>query len=111
MIAGWSFPASPSTWRKNNRAESAWTGFLGRQRGARLVSRANDKFQPTWFDRQGKALGTIGEAGVYESLSLSPDAERVVLSDSRDLWLLDTSEKKTTRLTFYTTGEFVSRAV
>jgi eukaryotic-like serine/threonine-protein kinase len=105
------FSGEPVRVAEMNRAESAWTGFSVGDGVLAYVSRASDKFQPTWIDRQGKAQGTIGEAGVYESFSLSPDAGRVVFSDSRDLWLLDTSEKKTTRLTFYTTGEFVSRAV
>jgi eukaryotic-like serine/threonine-protein kinase len=105
------FSGDPVKVAEMNRAESAWPGFSVGDGVLAYVSRASDKFQPTWFDRQGKALGTIGEAGVYESLSLSPDAGRVVFSDSRDLWLLDNTEKKTTRLTFYTAGESVSRAV
>ena len=31
----------------------------------------------TWFDRQGKAVGTIGDPGVYRTLTISPDGKRV----------------------------------
>jgi len=33
--------------------------------------------QLTWYDRQGKALGTTGEPGLYSGVALSPDGSRV----------------------------------
>ena len=30
----------------------------------------------TWFDRQGQAVGTAGEAGLYRTLTISPDRHR-----------------------------------
>jgi Tol biopolymer transport system component len=53
--------------------------------------------QPTWFDRQGKVLSTVGEPGPYLTLALSPDATRALVSKrslpygNLALWLLDLS--------------------
>jgi Tol biopolymer transport system component/predicted Ser/Thr protein kinase len=61
--------------------------------------------QLTWFDRQGKALGTVGEAGDYEHMVISPDGTRVVLArrapqTGEDLWMLDLARGVSTRFTF-----------
>ena len=59
----------------------------------------------TWFDRQGKALGAIGESGLYRTLSISPDGKRVAVertdpqTQNRDIWLLDARSGATTRFT------------
>jgi len=60
---------------------------------------------PTWFDRRGVEVGTLGTAGIYGSASIAPDGRRVVVyqSDRRqgtgDLWLHDLERGSTTRLT------------
>jgi len=57
----------------------------------------------TWFDRQGKAVGTVGEAGFYRTVSLSPDGTRAIINDARaqnDLWLFDLGRRTSTRFTF-----------
>ena len=60
--------------------------------------------QLTWYDRQGKVLGTAGEPGDYQELALSPDGTRVALmkrsGQASDLWLLDLSRDTSTRFTF-----------
>ena len=62
--------------------------------------------QLTWFDRGGRVLGTAGEPGRYNFLSLSPDARRAVVtrvdeqSGNSDLWLTDLANGSSTRLTF-----------
>jgi Tol biopolymer transport system component/DNA-binding winged helix-turn-helix (wHTH) protein len=60
--------------------------------------------QLTWYDRQGKVLGTAGEPGDYQGLVLSPDGTRVALSkrsgQASDIWLLDLSRDTSTRFTF-----------
>jgi len=47
----------------------------------------------TWFDRSGKALGTVGELADYSTFRLSPDGRQVVASrltpGGSDLWLLE----------------------
>jgi eukaryotic-like serine/threonine-protein kinase len=59
----------------------------------------------TWFDRQGKAVGTIGDPGVYRTLTISPDGKRVAVertdsqTQNRDIWLLDSASGATTRFT------------
>ena len=61
--------------------------------------------QLTWFDREGKAVGTFGEPGGYRNPILSPDATRATVSDSAgratgDLWTLDFARGIRTRFTF-----------
>jgi serine/threonine protein kinase len=64
-------------------------------------------FQHTWFDRQGKALGTEGSPGTFNlGLALSPDGARFAAGrgdaavTSSDIWLHDFSRGTDTRLTF-----------
>jgi Tol biopolymer transport system component len=62
----------------------------------------------TWFDRQGRLLGTAGDAGLYDTISLSPDGTRAIVSRADDptnptletLWLVDFSRGTSTRFTF-----------
>src|SRR5580704_8296167 len=59
----------------------------------------------TWFDRQGKAVGTIGEPGVYRTLTISPDGKRVAVertdpqTQNKDIWLVDSASGAITRFT------------
>jgi Tol biopolymer transport system component len=59
----------------------------------------------TWFDRQGKALGTAGEPGLYRTFTIAPDGKRVAFerndpeTQNRDIWLLEFSTGTTTRFT------------
>ncbi len=63
-------------------------------------------FQFTWFDRQGKPTGTVGEPGPISQARISPDGTRVAYrKDSfnlagSDLWLLDLSRDASSRFTF-----------
>jgi eukaryotic-like serine/threonine-protein kinase len=64
-------------------------------------------YRLTWFDRQGKALGTTGTpAALFASDSISPDGTRALFgridlqSANVDLWLLDFSRDTSTRFTF-----------
>jgi Tol biopolymer transport system component len=62
--------------------------------------------QLTWFDRQGKRGGTVGEPGPLSQARISPDGTRLAYrKDSfnlagSDLWLLDFSRDTSTRFTF-----------
>jgi Tol biopolymer transport system component len=62
--------------------------------------------QLTWFDRAGRALGTVGEPAPYLNLALSPDDRRVAVALSTgnpgnlDIWLLDIARNVRSRLTF-----------
>jgi tRNA A-37 threonylcarbamoyl transferase component Bud32/WD40 repeat protein len=64
--------------------------------------------QLTWFDREGRALGSVGGAtGPYLNvISLSPDETQAARSEDRafglnsDIWLLEFARGVTTRFTF-----------
>jgi eukaryotic-like serine/threonine-protein kinase len=61
--------------------------------------------QPTWFDRQGKTTGTIGQPSPDVGLVLSPDATHAAGRDDSptrpgDIWLLDFARGVRTRFTF-----------
>jgi Tol biopolymer transport system component len=59
----------------------------------------------TWFDRQGKTVGTIGEPGVYRTLAISPDGKRVAVertdpqTQNKDIWLVDAASGASARFT------------
>ena len=59
-----------------------------------------------WFDRNGKALGVVGEAADYSNPSLSPDDSKLAISirdrqtKTRDIWIFDLVRGGKTRLTF-----------
>ncbi len=59
-----------------------------------------------WFDRAGKRLESVGEPADYSNPALSPDERRLVVSRmdpqarTRDLWLLDLSNRALSRFTF-----------
>jgi serine/threonine protein kinase len=57
----------------------------------------------TWFNRDGKPLGTVGETGAYVTLRLSPDERQVSVLLRRpgrqsEIWILQTSRGVATRL-------------
>ena len=76
------------------------TGVLVYRFGGATVNR-----QPTWLDRQGKVVGTAGDAGFYWTLKLSPDGKRLAYQgrlrpfDNHDIFVLDLERGGTTRLT------------
>lgn len=59
-----------------------------------------------WFDRQGRRLGNIGEAGNYSVPALSPDEKTLAVTridphvGTRDLWLFDLARGTPSRFTF-----------
>ena len=62
--------------------------------------------QMTWRDRAGIDINTIGEAGMFAGLALSPDGTRVALTrenklnrSDQDLWVVDVARNTTSRLT------------
>jgi Tol biopolymer transport system component len=62
--------------------------------------------QLTWFDRQGKTLGELGDPDLYRSLAISPDGKRVAFervdpqTGGRNIWLYEFARGVTTRFTF-----------
>lgn len=90
--------------------ESGWTGlaaFSGAADGTLVYRRhANVRQRLTWFDRNGKLLGTVGDPAVMSEPFWFPGAQRLGLavSDRRtdlpDLWQVDLTRGTWTRLTF-----------
>jgi Tol biopolymer transport system component len=72
---------------------------------ARPAPRGSVEGRLTWFDRQGKKVGTIGDPGVYRTLSISPDGKRVAVertdpqTQNRDIWVLDSAGGAGSRFT------------
>lgn len=60
----------------------------------------------TWFDRNGKKLGTVGEEAVYTNPALSPDGKRLAVGrldpavGTRDIWVIDLARNVSSRFTF-----------
>jgi len=83
--------------------------------GVASVNRDMDRFviavpppqlrQLTVLDRQGKAVGTIGQPGVFGAMRLSPDGTRLAVTRSdpktgnNDIWVLDVATGKATQIT------------
>lgn len=98
--------------------EVSTTGFSASNTGALVYevgtqsiatggSRGNIQGQFTWFDREGKALGTLGDPGLYRTFALSPDGKRIAFEradpqnpSNRNIWLYDSTRGVTTRFTF-----------
>jgi Tol biopolymer transport system component len=61
--------------------------------------------QLAWFDREGKALNTVGPAARYNDLSLSPDETRLAVTrregNNDDIWLVDLERDGWTRFTVH----------
>jgi serine/threonine protein kinase/Tol biopolymer transport system component len=83
-------------------ANSTGAGLIAYRTGDSAVQR-----QLTWFDAQGKPLGTIGEPGDLGNFALSPDGKSVAVtvnsspvSRSTDLWIVEVTRGLRTRFTF-----------
>ena len=68
-----------------------------------------DKRQLTWYDREGKVLGHVGELTGRDELALSPDGTRVAEGRVDDrgtwgVWMLDLARGVNTRLSFEAGG-------
>ncbi|HEV2665221.1 MAG TPA: protein kinase [Blastocatellia bacterium] len=76
------------------------------ENGTLAFREAGQKPQLVWFDRNGKRLGTVGEAAEYSNPSLSADDERLAVNTfdpktkSRDIWLFDLARGARSRFTF-----------
>jgi Tol biopolymer transport system component len=59
-----------------------------------------------WYDRNGRAIGTLGTPAEYADIQLSPDGTRALVSIprpntvERDLWIFDVTRRVRTRFTF-----------
>ena len=70
------------------------------------VGTGGDQRQLTWFDPQGKVLGTVGDKGPYANPTISPDGTRVAItqfdrqSGNSNLWVLDIARGNSAKITF-----------
>jgi eukaryotic-like serine/threonine-protein kinase len=78
----------------------------GEQQIPASVVKGNVRGELTWFDRDGKILGTFGDPQLYRTLSLSPDGKRLAFeapnpqdSNSRNIWLYEFARGIRIRLT------------
>ena len=68
------------------------------------TSGATSRIQLTWFDRSGKPMGTVGNAGAGYSATISPDGSTIAFDHSMppsnsDVWLYDVARGTESRLT------------
>jgi Tol biopolymer transport system component/tRNA A-37 threonylcarbamoyl transferase component Bud32 len=60
----------------------------------------------TWFDRDGKPLGTIGEKGSYSRPVISPDGTHIAVTafdrenGNSNIWVMDIASGRNTKITF-----------
>ena len=79
--------------------------FLAGAQEPKTGARGGVEGRLTWFDRGGTVLGTAGEAGLYRTLTISPDGKRIAVertdrgTQNRDIWLVDIATGAMTRLT------------
>jgi eukaryotic-like serine/threonine-protein kinase len=88
----------------NGGGAGGYGGFAASANGVLVYLHTTSDQQLTWYNREGKVLETLGEAGHYQFLALSPDGTRVALSKrsgkTANIWLLDLSRDISTRFTF-----------
>jgi serine/threonine protein kinase len=80
--------------------------FTGSENGV-LVYQSGDEMadsQLAWHDRAGKQISTVGPAGNYSSIWLSPDQNGVAIVREEksidNIWLIDIARNAPTRFTF-----------
>jgi Tol biopolymer transport system component len=61
--------------------------------------------QLTWFEAEGKPLGTVAQPGAFAQLALSPDGMRAAMGrldaqGGSDIWIVDLQRNATSRFTF-----------
>jgi Tol biopolymer transport system component len=61
---------------------------------------------PTWYNRDGRRLGTVGDRGAFRNMTLSPDEKRLALErtdpglGTTDIWVVELSSGIPSRVTF-----------
>lgn len=90
-------------------AESTGLGSFGvSQTGVLAFLPANEQAPSTltWFDRTGRAMGTVGAPAHYINPALSPDEKRIAVdirdprTGKRDIWVMDPAHGTQSRYTF-----------
>jgi Tol biopolymer transport system component len=79
--------------------------FSVSNQGALVFGRGSDRYELTWFNREGKVLGTVGQPDRYTTIRISPDgkgvaASRVDAAGRFDVWRIEFARSAPNRLTF-----------
>ena len=87
-------------WDSGDRPIFSASGLLVYQEGS-----PQGGWNLSWFTRDGKPAGTVGDLDSYFDPALSPDGKRLAVSllssqGTMDIWILDVLRKTKTRLTF-----------
>ena len=84
-----------------------WAFFSVSTNGVLVFRGPDEDRQLTWFDRRGNILGRASEPGRYSGLTLDPSETRAAVvkqadraTADQDLWLLELSQSRPSRLTF-----------
>ena len=92
QLKGDAFPLAEHVETEGSRYTSASVS----KNGSLVYSRGESQSsQLTWFDREGHRVGTLGEAGQYRNIALSPDGNRVAVArragrtENQDIWIID----------------------
>jgi Tol biopolymer transport system component len=86
------------------------SGAFSVSENGRLIYQAGSLLpsQLTWFDRDGRPVGVLGEPAFYGDLALSPDGTQVAVTvsgggaDDADIWVYDVARRFGTRMTSHT---------
>jgi Tol biopolymer transport system component len=87
----------------------AGPGYFSASTNGVLVYRPGNvasEAQLTWFDRAGKAIGSLGSLASYTNPALSPDGNRLAVciqepgAVGRDIWVFDLAGGTSSKLTF-----------
>lgn len=108
-LSGQAAPVAPNV--RNNIAGASYVSFSASANDVLVFPRSiASGRQVTWFDREGKVMGTVGEPGIYwdlGNLKLSPNGKQLALTknsggaDAGNIWLLDLARGgASTRFTF-----------
>ncbi len=79
-------------------SNSRWLAGASGQGMLAYVAGQSGGRQYVWRDRQGKNLGTLGDAG--NVVMISPDGKHLAGDRDGDIWLLEFARRVATRLTF-----------
>ncbi len=107
-LTGPPLPIAPSV---NYFLSNGWANFTARA-GTLAYHSQEDVLRLTWFDRAGKALGSLGGPGRYLDVAIAPDGKRLLFSRARpgiwtfDIWMFDLARGVETPVTSESGSEF-----
>lgn len=104
--------ASPIAQQVGREPDDRESHFSISDNGVLIYHGHSNLMQPAWYDRNGVRLGSIGEPGDYEWISLSPDDARLAVgrrdaqTNYLNIWTLELSNGISSRQTFQHTDDW-----